>query len=215
MTMSHEAPRDWRGPLVGAVLGAVIAFAAIAASVAVEAASRGSGDGIGLRHAFDLHGVAGGQVAGLAIAWLVGPVAAAIAGAALAGLAIRGVDGSGLWMGAVTYGGAIVLSPLAALPVSLTTRPTVDRILASAVQLVPIWATAAVALTPLFFVCLVAGPAWAATLRAVAPERPAPAQDPRSLPIWPLVCAAVLLSLGWLIFLSVLQVATEFGLGQD
>jgi hypothetical protein len=216
--------------LVGAVLGFLFAVPAVALAAVVAAAStpppgsatvspdvvQGAADSVaaafaGLAFVFAPDGFAGGSAIGLAIALLAGPIAAAVMGAFVAPSAARAVTSSGLWMGCLTYLGAIAIAPLAAAPAAVGTSGD----LASAVPVIPVlWLVAIAALAPAFVVCLIAGPLWAIALRRTLAtlHRSAP-PSPASLPIWPVILGGTLVFLGWAAFASL--IGSLSGLGGD
>ncbi len=207
--------------LVGGVLGFLVAAPAVALAVLLGAvagpvaantttfppdvlegpAALASVAFVGPAYVFDLHGFAGGNALGLTIAWLVGPIAAAVCGVVVAPSAARAVGSAGLWMGCLTYLAAIAISPLVAVPAAVAESPVQ---LPAGFEVVPfLWLIAIAALAPIFVVCLIAGPIWAiAVRRTLLILNRAVRPSPVSLPAWPVVLGGILVFLGYAVFTS-------------
>ena len=100
-------------------------------------------------------------------------------------------------MGALTYGGAILLAPIALAPGGPDDAGGLTGLVGSFVAVPFLWMFGGAALAPLLAVCLTAGPLWATCLRLTTSGpgrggRPSAA----SLPLWPIVAlGAALLAL--------------------
>jgi hypothetical protein len=193
-----EGPLGLR--LAGAALGAILAALAIAITVRLDALVWPISDASPIGVVFGPDGLAKGQPIATVLVWAVGPVAAAIAGFVFAGPATRHVDGSGLWMGSLTYLSAILIAPVVLIPDAL--RDGAGMFLRNLGVIPFVWMFAGVALGPLLVVCLVAGPIWATVLRLTTggPARGGPSAG--SLPIWPVVALTVLVLLGFAIVIA-------------
>lgn len=190
-------PRTDRDPrLAGALIGAVLAGILLAAFIwFAPSIDRAELRGFGL--VFGPDGILQERSSARIATLLVGMLSAAIAGWVLSVPAIRSVDWTGLWMGSVTYGLAILLSPIvvavATNNLSFSVREITPRLVATPF----VTLAAGFILAPLLGVCLVAGPAWASLLRIAIRPAGTGAAASRSLPIWPIVAGTLVVFAGW------------------
>jgi hypothetical protein len=193
----------------GAVLGAILAAAAVFVAVRVDAFLVARPEDSPIAVVFGPNGIAGGDPLATVLVWAVGPVAAAVAGWLFASLAVRSVDGAGLWMGAATYVLAIGLAPLSLIPGAASQGLDAVRNVAA----VPfLWMFAGAALGPLLGVCLIAGPVWATVLRRTVGGASG-ATSARTLPLWPIVLMAVAVFLGFVVVVALLGSLDNMGGG--
>ena len=196
--------------LIGAVLGAVVGLVVFGAVILL-------GRLTGLAETPALAMVAGedgilSPTGGAPLAWLVPPLAAAVAGAIDGPAAARGVRWTGTWMGFVTYLIGVVVG--AVLLVGVLASDTAE-VSSSPLQLltgVPILILAgAVILAPVLLACIAMGIAWAAVVRRVAGSPSTPIDAARPVLIVAIVGAILaVLWLVWSFIISVL-VATQTG----
>src|SRR6478672_11528878 len=192
--------------LAGALLGAILASVAIVVATRIDALLVADPLDSPIATVFGDRGIGVGDPVGLLLVWLVGPVAAAAAGFGFALAAARGVDGSGLWMGAATYVIAIGIAPLALVPQALEEGTDLLRNLG----VVPfLWLFAGAALGPLLAVCLIAGPIWAATLRLTSGGLARGGPSIRSYPLLPIVILSVCVFLGWAVVMAMIGAIGE------
>ena len=199
-----------RARLVGALLGAVAGLVVFAVVILV-------GRVTGLAETPALAMVAGedgilSPTGGAPLAWLVPPLAAALAGAIDGPAAARGVRWTGTWMGFVTYLIGVVVG--AVLLVGVLASDTAD-VSSSPLQLLtglPILMLAgAVVLAPVLLACVAMGIGWAAVVRRVAGTPGATTDAARPVLIVAIVGAVLgALWLIWSFIISVL-VATQTG----
>lgn len=196
--------------LIGAVLGAAVGLVVFAAVILL-------GRLTGLAETPALAMVAGEEgilspTGGAPLAWLVPPLAAALAGAIDGPAAARGVRWTGTWMGFVTYLIGVVVG--AVLLVGVLASDTAD-VSSSPLQLltgVPILILAgAVVLAPVLLACIALGIVWAAGMRRVSGS-PSAATD-ATRPVLIVAIVGVILAVLWLIwsFIISVLVATQTG----
>ena len=206
VTVDGSSDRPIRLQLAGAVLGAILASVAVVVAVRVDGLLVADPLASPIATVFGDRGVAFGDPLGLLLVWLVGPLAAAVAGFGFAVTAARGVDGSGLWMGAATYVIAIGIAPLALVPQAVQDGTDLLRNLV----VVPfLWLFAGAALGPLLAVCLIAGPIWAATLRLTSGGLAPAGTSIRSYPLLPIVILSVCVFLGWAVVMAIIGAVGE------
>jgi hypothetical protein len=198
------------GRLLGAVVGAVLGLATFAAIIAL-------GRLTGFAETPALAMVAGEEgilspTGGAPLAWLVPPLAAALAGTLDGPAAARGVRWVGTWMGFVTYLvgvaiGAVLLVGVLASETSTTSSSPLGLLTGIPILLL----AGAVVLAPLLLVCIALGIAWAAVLRRVAGGPPVASGDAR--PVLLVAVVGVVLAALWLIwsFIISVLVATQTG----
>jgi hypothetical protein len=192
--------------LAGALLGAILASVAIVVAIRVDALLVAHPLDSPIATVFGDRGIGVGDPVGLVLVWLVGPLAAAVAGFRFALAAARGVDGSGLWMGAATYVIAIGIAPLTLVPQALAEGTDLLRNLG----VVPfLWLFAGAALGPLLAVCLIAGPIWAATLRLTSSGLVRGGPSIRTYPLLPIVILSVCVFLGWAVVMAIIAAIGE------
>jgi len=192
--------------LAGAALGAILASVAIGVAIRVDALLVADPLDSPIATVFGDGGVGAGDPVGLVLVRLVGTLAAAVAGFRFALAAARGVDGSGLWMGAATYVIAIGIAPLTLVPQALAEGTDLLRNLG----VVPfLWLFAGTALGPLLAVCLIAGPIWAATLRLTSGGLARGGPSIRSYPLLPIVILSVCVFLGWAVVMAMISAIGE------
>jgi len=203
-------PATGRARLVGALLGAVAALVVFAVVILV-------GRLTGLAETPALAMVAGedgilSPTGGAPLAWLVPPLAAALAGAIDGPAAARRVRWAGTWMGFVTYLIGVVVG--AVLLVGVLASDTAD-VSSSPLQLLaglPILMLAgAVVLAPVLLACIAMGIGWAAVVQRIAGVPGATTDAARPVPI--VAIAGVVLGALWLIwsFIISVLVATQTG----
>jgi hypothetical protein len=148
-----------------------------------------------------LFGPEGNTPATLLAAWSAGPIAAAISAWVMAPRTLARDRLAGAWMGALTYGLALVVG--ASVYGVAFGGPLF--VLEAVMLVVP----AAFILAPLLYVCVGAGAAWAFVIRTLVPRQDG--TTPPSMPIggdrgwlW-LIGLAGLLTLGWLAFFGTLM----------
>ncbi len=202
-----HAPRGLR--VAGATLAAIIAAAAMAIAVWADRVLVPTSTGSPIGIVFGPDGLSSGDPLVTALVWAVGPVGAAIAGFVFAAPAVRFVDGSGLWMGALTYVVAIVLAPVVLVPSAL--GDGLGMVVRNLGVIPFTWIFAGVALGPLLLVCLVAGPIWATVLRLTTGGVRGAGMSSSSLPIWPVIALTVLVLLGFVVVLAVFGVVGNLG----
>jgi hypothetical protein len=197
---------------IGALIGAAMALTTV---VLLFASARVvDPHAFGLDVVFGSNGVSGGHPLGLLFAWGTGPAAAGIAGWLMARHAASGTRWAGTWMGAVTYGLAIVIAPLATIPAGLTQFPRAFDFSFVVTDIPMLWLFSAVLLAPLLVVCVVAGTGWAALLRFIrGPQPVAEADPPAGLKIWPLLLIGSLLGFMWVVSIGFVAMLLTMGAG--
>jgi hypothetical protein len=196
--------------VLGAALGAAIGLAAMVL-LSVVARVTGLHESIPLAFAVGESGVFS-PTEGFLPAWFVPPIATGLAGGLLARSAVARVRWAGSAMGFVTYLLAILLGAtvlVAAVVGGAMSGPAVTSIVDIAIGWIVFVVIGAVVMTPLLAVCVVAGIAWAALLRRIAPD-PGPAFD--DAPGWWLpLMAVVAIGLGvlWFLWATFLQILVE------
>ena len=201
-----SSDRPIRLQLTGAVIGAILASVAIVVATRVDALLVADPLDSPIAAVFGDRGIGVGDPVGVVLVRLVGPLAAAVAGFRFAPAAARGVDGSGLWMGAATYVIAIGIAPLTLVPQGLQEGTDLLRNLG----VIPfLWLFAGAALGPLLAVCLIAGPIWAATLRLTSGGLARGGLSIRSYPLLPIVIFSVCVFLGWAVVMAMISAIGE------
>jgi hypothetical protein len=196
--------------LIGAAVGAVLGLATFALVILV-------GRLTGLAETPALAMVAGEEgilspTGGAPLAWLVPPLAAAVAGALDGPAASRGVRWVGTWMGFVTYVVGVAIGAVLLVGVLASETTTASSSPLGLLTGIPILLLAgAVVLAPLLLVCIALGIGWAAVLRRVAGGGAGGSDDARPVLLVAIV-GAVLAAL-WLIwsFIISILVATQTG----
>jgi hypothetical protein len=204
-----EAPLGLR--VAGATLAAILAALAIAIAVWADRALVPSARDSPIGVVFGPDGIARGDPVAATLVWAVGPVAAAIAGFIFSASAVRLVDGSGLWMGALSYVVAIVIAPVVLVPDAV--RDGVGPFVRNLGVVPFVWMLAGVALGPLLLVCLVAGPIWATILRLTTGGSGRGDASSGSLPVWPVIALTVLVLLGFAVVMAVFGAMGDVGGG--
>jgi hypothetical protein len=196
--------------LIGALIGAVVGLAVFAVVILL-------GRLTGLAETVALAMVAGedgilSPTGGAPLAWLVPPVAAALAGAIDGPAAARGVRWTGTWMGFVTYVIGVVVGAVLLVGVLASDTPDVSAAPLQLLTGLPILVLAgAVVLAPVLLACIGMGIAWAAVVRRVAGS-PGTVTD-AARPVLLVAIVGVVLVVLWLIwsFIISVLVATQTG----
>jgi hypothetical protein len=186
---------------VAAVLGFGLAAATIGVGYAISEIPIFE-DFLGFRFLFEPGGAVAMSRSDQVVAWLSGPIAAAVCGWFVARRAARGDRWAGPWMGAGTFVLAITVAVLAIQTLAIA---SVDIGLAL-LQLPVLVFFASAVLAPLLVLCVLAGSVWAAAVRRVVPV-----MEPIAAPEWPASLLLVLIALALIAWAAGASIFLGFG----
>ena len=151
---------------------------------------------------------------GAPLAWVVPPLAAAVAGGITGPTAARHVAWAGTWMGFVTYAIGVVVGAVVLVVPMLgggtgfsAPEPGSMSVVTIVVGVVTLIFIGTIVFAPVLLLCVAAGAGWAAVVRRVV-GAPVPT-DPGSRPILALAAIGGVLALLWLALTTFLDILVQ------